>query len=225
MDERERQQTESIEIRIRGTASGYMAQAGFLEVVDQETSTAAQVLVSALKKSLKEWREYWKEPKEKAKAAHAILCQREAELVDRIEPVIKSVSAKVVTWTVAEREKAAAAAEARDKAEWEARRREEEAQKKVAAADTFEAAAEVIEAVESAPPPPAEVAAPRMDASQLRDHWVWEVENFEAIPRRYLTTDDRMISEEVTRMKDKTEIPGIRAINKPVLASQFKRRA
>lgn len=224
------EQAQGTELQLRAEVGGYLAQAARMEVVDQETSTAAQILVSGLKAGVKRWKAYWKPHKDRASATLQGLRDSEAEILDRAEPVIKFLSDKIVAWTVAEREKARVAQEARDKAEWEQRRRDEEAAKKIENVSSFEEAAEILAKAEPTKPMPPAVAAPRMDEAQLRDHWVWEVEDFEVIPRRYLATDDRAITEKINATPNKNDetvkglIPGIRIFNRPIVASQFKRR-
>jgi len=203
------------EIQLRAEIGGYLGQVAGIRVVDQETSTAAQVGVGALKGILKRWKEYWKEPKDKAKSVLDSLRAKEAELADRIQPQIDRLSKEIVDWTVAERRKAAEAEEKRRKAEWEARRAEEAREKTLAAAVDFEdvpapAAVEL--------PPPA--VKPLVNEVQMRDNWTWEVEDFERIPRRFLKVDEGAITREVKALRDKAEIPGIRVRNKPILASR-----
>lgn len=220
-----------IETKIKSGADKLLRDAASLQVVDQESSSRAQAIVATLKGVVKDWRLYWKEPKEKAKAAHAALCARENELLERVEPAIKGLSDKVVRWTVAEREKARIEQEAREKAEWEARQREEKANAKLEQATTFEEAAEALEEAKPTTPLPPEPVKPKLDQSQLRDHWVWEVEEFDKIPRLYLIPDPDAINDRIAAVANKTDesvknlIPGIRVFNRPILATQFKRRS
>jgi hypothetical protein len=205
----------SFEIQVRAEANGYLGQAKGLRVVDQETSTAAQVLVSKLKDIVKSWRAYWKPHRDRAAATLQGLRDSEASLVDTIQPHITRLSGEVVSWTEAERHKAFEAEEKRKKAEWEARRAEEAQQKTLATAIDFED----VPAPVVVPLPPVAVK-PKVDEGQLRDHWTWEVEEFEKIPHKFLKTDDGEITRYVTEFKDKAEIPGIRVFNKPILAQK-----
>jgi len=211
----------SFEIQVRAEANGYLGQAKGLRVVDQETSTAAQVVVSKLKDIIKNWRAYWKPHRDRAAATLQGLRESEASLPDIIKPHIDRLSGEVVAWTEAERRKALAAEEKREKAEWEARRAEEAQQKTLATAIDFED----VPAPVVVPLPPAAVK-PKVDEGQLRDHWVWEVEEFENIPHQYLVTDDGAIRRKIDETPNKTEdsvkglIPGIRVFNKPILAQK-----
>ena len=207
----------SFEIQLRNEISGYVRQAQGLRVVDQETSTAAQVVVSKLKDLLKGWKEYWKSSKDKVSAALQDLRDKEAVGVNIIQPEVARLSGEVVAWTEAERRKAFEAEEKLRKAEWEARRAEEAQQKTLATAIEFED----VPAPVVVPLPPAPVK-PKVDEAQLRDHWTWELipGEFEKIPHRFLKTDDGEITRYVTEFKDKAEIPGIRVFNKPILAQK-----
>lgn len=195
-----------IETKIRAGADKLLQDSRSLQVVDQESSSKVQAIVATLKGLVKDWKFYWKDPKDKAKATHASICARENELLDRVEPAIKALSDKVVCWTVAEREKARIAQEAREKAEWEARQKEKEAAPKIEAATTFEEAAEALaEAQPTEPLPPAPVK-PKMEDSQLRDHWIFEVEFFDLVPRRFLKIDDEAVSNLIHETKDKASL-------------------
>ena len=215
----------TVEVKIKTTISGLLRQAEGLEVVDQESADAAGAIVKGLKAELKSWEGYWEEPKAKAKAAHAILCDREGEVSKRVKPVISRLSEMASTWFYAEREKFRKAKEDRERAEWEAKRKVEEAEKKVEAASGFEGAAAAIAEIPHENLGPAPVAATVEDA-QFRDHWLWEVDEFDLIPRRFLAPDKAAIDDEIAAKKDKTEesvknlIPGIRIFNKPIMASK-----
>lgn len=209
---------ENIESQIKQQGLVLAVEASALQVVDQESATRASGIVAGLKDVVSKWKAYWKEPKAKAKAAHSILCEREAELLKRIEPAITYASSRLAAWTMAEREKARKEQEAREKAEWEARQKEQEAASKLDEVIDFEEAAKIAEAARpKAPLPPAPVQ-PVLDGLQMRDHWVFEVEDLEKVPRHYLMLDQSMVQAEVTRLKDKTDIPGIRVFNNPIMA-------
>lgn len=209
---------------IRTQAEAFLAEAAKIQVVDQSSSDMAQAVLVRIKDRVKAWKSFWKVHKDKAKDLLDGLRASEAELLDKADPVMASLSGKIVAWTTAEREKARIAKEAREKAEWEASQKEREAAARLENATTFEAAAAIMEkAKPTAPLPPAAVA-PRTDDVQIRDHWVWEVDDFEKIPRQFLKTDDGMITRHVTEFKDKTNIPGIRVFNRPIVAAQPKRR-
>ncbi|HUX39334.1 MAG TPA: hypothetical protein VMV44_15650 [Rectinemataceae bacterium] len=218
----------TVEVKIKTTISGLLRQAESLRVVDQETADAAGAVVAGLKAKLKEWEDYWREPKAKAKSAHAILCDREGEVTKRVKPIIARLSEMASAWIYAEREKFRKAKEDRERAEWEAKRKVEEAEKKVEAASGFEEAAAAIAEIPHEDLGPAPVA-PVVEDAQFRDHWLWELEEFDLVPRRFLTPDKDAIDNAIAAQKDKTEesvknlIPGIRIYNKPIMAS--KRRS
>ena len=212
------------EAEIKAKANGYLAMARTIEVVSEETSLAAQTLIVGIKEVVKRWKNEWAPLKASAKAHHQLICDREGVLLKEAEPIIARLSGKIAEWVVAEREKAARAEEDRREAEWRANRAQAEAESKIANAVSFEEAAAVVV------PEPAILPAvekPVLAGVQVRDKWEWEVEDFDRIERRWLKADEEMIGREVTRLKDKCVIPGIRVFNKPYTASapnQFKRR-
>jgi len=218
----------TVEVKIKTTISGLLHQAEGLEVVDQESADAAGAIVKGLKSELKSWEAYWEDPKAKAKAAHSILCDREGEVTKRVRPIIARLSEKASAWFYSEREKFRKAKEDRERAEWEAKRKIEEAEKKVEASSGFEAAAAAIAEIPQEDLGPAPEA-PRVEDAEFRDNWLWEVDNFERIPPRFLTTDKKAIEEFIDAKKNKTEesvknlIDGIRVYNKPIMA--VKRRS
>jgi hypothetical protein len=210
----------TVEVKIKSNITGLLRQAESLEVVDQETANTAGVIASGLKSWLRQWEDYWRKPKAKAKEAHAILCEREGEITKRVKPIIARLSEMTSAWIYVEREKFKKAQEERERAEWEANQKMREAESKLEDVVNFEDATAIIEEAkpnEPLPPPPVK---PAVEAAQFRDHWKFRVIDFEIIPRRYLKVDESMIQEHVTKNKDKTDIPGIEAYNEPIMATR-----
>jgi DNA polymerase III alpha subunit (gram-positive type) len=58
-------------------------------------------------------------------------------------------------------------------------------------------------------------------ASTLRDNWVLEVDKESDIPREYCVPDWPRLNKLAKVEKDKLRIPGVRAVNKPVLATRL----
>jgi len=133
--------------------------------------------------------------------------------------------------------------EAREKAEREAREAEEAAEQarkdaeasgdETAASDAAQEAAEARQELDNlkAPPPPASVAKAEKtkgamgSSADLRDNWVWEVEDITKVPAKYLKEPIEcvrkpMLNSEVKALKDKTDIPGIRVFNDPQLVTR-----
>ena len=216
---------ENQEIQLENYTLGLLRQAETLEVVDQDSADAAGVLVAALKSKLKEWEAYWREPKEKARAAHVLLCDREGEVSKRVKPAIARLSEMASAWIYAEREKFRKAKEARERAEWEANRKAEEAESKVEAVSGFEGMATAIAEI----PPPADLGpapeAPRVEDAQFRDHYVFEVEDYDLVPRRFLKVDDEAVNNYIHETKDKAslKVPGLKFTNKPIMATRRSR--
>jgi len=58
--------------------------------------------------------------------------------------------------------------------------------------------------------------------STFVDRWVYEIEDENLIPREYLTPDLKKIGQEVAHKKDRTNIPGIKVKNDPIIRSGRK---
>ena len=217
----------ALEVRIKSSLETGLQEAAGLKVVDQESADRAGIIVAGLKAGIKEWEDYWREPKAKAKAAHAILCDREGAVLKRVKPVIVHLGDQASDWVLIQREKFRKAKEERERAEWEAKRKVEKAEEKVEAASGFESMASAIAEIPPVDLGPAP-AAPRVEGIEFRDNLIWERVDFDKIPKRFLTEDKKAIDEEIDA-KDKATIgdglsviAGIRVYNKPIPA--MKRR-
>lgn len=72
--------------------------------------------------------------------------------------------------------------------------------------------------------PPAPVIHAKVEgAPMFGEDWIFEVTNEALVPREYLTLDDVKIGKVVRAMKDKTNIPGIKAVSRP--RATFRRQA
>jgi len=57
----------------------------------------------------------------------------------------------------------------------------------------------------------------KADGVNLRDNWTFEIVDESLIPREYLIPDEVKIRKVVVALKDKTNIPGVKAINRPII--------
>lgn len=214
---------QSVELELRQGGLSLVKQLQAVKVVDQQSATLVSERISILKSVIAKWKDYWKEPKAKAKAAHAILCEREGDLLKVLEPAVKASSDDLAYWAMIEREKARKEQEARDKAAWEQRQKEREADEKAKAAVNFEDAAAIIEAAKPTEPLPPAPALPQTGDQTIRDHWKYRVIDLDLVPRPFLCLDDTMVGNYVQEHKGETQIPGIEVYNEPIVAQ--KRRS
>lgn len=57
----------------------------------------------------------------------------------------------------------------------------------------------------------------------FRDNWTFEVVDAELVPREYLMVDEKAIASVVKGLKEKTDIPGVRVFNKPIVAAKSRK--
>lgn len=74
-----------------------------------------------------------------------------------------------------------------------------------------ELAEEIIQEEVYVPPVTVQRAVPKVSGVVFRTYWKWEIVNAKLIPREYLIPDAVRIGKIVSDMKDKTNIPGIKA--------------
>lgn len=217
---------ENIETQIKQQGLALTNEAAALQVVDQESATRVSGIVANMKDTISKWKAYWKPLKAKAKAVHAEVCDKEAELLKRVGPAMVQLSSRLATWTMAEREKARRDQEIREKAEWEARQKEREAESKLEEVIDFEEASRIAEAAKPTAPLPPAPAQPVLDGLSMRDHWKFRVVEFDLVPKRFLMVDERAVQAEIDDRKDKRAaveffLPlGIEVYNDPIIASK-----
>jgi len=61
----------------------------------------------------------------------------------------------------------------------------------------------------------------KADGTHLRKHWTWQLEDINKVPKEYFILDELKINSIVRTMKDKTNIPGIRAFQEPTIATRL----
>ena len=120
--------------------------------------------------------------------------------------------------------------EAEEKArriEWERQQVERQAALKAFEAEAKGNAKEAKEIIEEsltrnqiASPPPIIPEKPKTEGISMRDDWDFEVIDSTVIPREYLIPDEHLIRRVVKSMKDKTNIPGIRAYAKKTISAK-----
>jgi len=81
------------------------------------------------------------------------------------------------------------------------------------------AAEAVLESPVVAPPVIVAKSTPKVEGIQYREQWTYQVFDMSAVPREYLTLDEKKVGAVVRAMKGMTNIPGIRAISERVIAA------
>lgn len=178
-----------------------------LVISNQDDASYASEAIVTLKGIKDRWNEYWKGPEDAAKKAREEISQKKKALLDIIDPVIKAVSTRLAAWKQGEMERYRKEKEEAERAEWERRKlmRSEEAPE-------FEDIAVVL--------PQEAPSKPVTDGLVMRDHYRFEVVDFEKVPNAYLKVviNEDAVQAEVDAKKDKANIPGIRVWNDPIMA-------
>lgn len=185
-----------------------------IRVIDAPSYALAAERVKGLA-SLKKHITDWFEPLVKqANQAHKALTGRRAEELKPIEAEEARLRREMTAWN-AEQQRRQREEEARLAAE--AKRREEEFALQEAAMLQAQGVseAEAMAVVEQAIAAPAPIitlptAAPKVDGISYRSEWRWQVDNEAAVPREYLSVNEKAIGGVVRALKGATRIPGVR---------------
>ena len=226
-------------IEIREKAITLASQAEGLVVRDQETANRASELILAGKEMIKRIRDYFAPLKRAADESKRKLLEAEKAELSKIEPVVEKLSASLTAWRLEQERKRREAEEAARRAELERKRLEEELLRKAEEARRLEEEKKRLEGEEAAKkareelerkaleeiaakeaeiiPPPPIPEKPKTEGLTLRENWTFEIVDESLIPREYLVPDPVKIRKMVQVMKDRTNIPGIRVFNNPIV--------
>lgn len=191
-------------------------QARALTISSNELYVQADNACVGLKELEKEIVATFKEPKEKAWAAHKSIVAAEAKHLDPVVEARKLYKQKMAIWSDAqekirrdeeERQRVAA----QKAAEEEAIRLAEQAQK---AGNTEEAEA-IIQAPVVSEPVIVERTIPKT-ATVLRKVWTFKVVNAALIPRQYLTVDEVALRKQAQATGNAVMVPGVEFYQKAV---------
>ena len=199
-----------------------------LEVTDKVSADRASEIIVAGKKLIKAIKDYFDPMKKAADEAKRRILETERQELSKIEPVVADLSAKVSRWLADEERRRREAEEARRRAERDRLMLEAELAMKAKEAERIKNESErrvfedqVINEIaqrEAELQPVPDV--PTMSKAQgvtLRDNWSFEIVDESLIPREFLKPDEVKIRSVVIAQKDKTNIPGIRAVNRPII--------
>jgi len=199
-----------------------------LEVTDKVSADRASEIIVAGKKLIKAIKDYFDPMKKAADEAKRRILETERQELSKIEPVVADLSAKVSRWLADEERRRREAEEARRRAERDRLMLEAELAMKAKEAERIKNESErrvfedqVINEIaqrEAELQPVPDV--PTMSKAQgvtLRDNWSFEIVDESLIPREFLKPDEVKIRSVVIAQKDKTNIPGIKAVNRPII--------
>jgi len=185
-----------------------------LTITTNEDYERGNALLKDIKTKIKAVKEYWKEPKAAAQAAHKQLVARETTMLKPLETAENAIKKAMLTYT-AEREKAA-----REAAEAARRERDAEAQRLEAIAAQAEAqgdddTAEIMrDMAEAVPVRAVEVSAPSVKGTSVRKVWKARVTDEKLVPAYFDGYELREINmtmlNNLARWKEgRMEIPGV----------------
>jgi hypothetical protein len=199
-----------------------------LEVTDKVSADRASEIIVAGKKLIKAIKDYFDPMKKAADEAKRRILETERQELGKIEPVVADLSAKVSRWLADEERRRREAEEARRRAERDRLMLEAELAMKAKEAErikneserrVFEDKAinEIAQREAELQPVPDVPTASKAQGVTLRDNWSFEIVDESLIPREFLKPDEVKIRSVVIAQKDKTNIPGIKAVNRPII--------
>ncbi len=199
-----------------------------IEVVDKASADKASELIVAGKKLIKAIKEYFEPMKKAADESKRRILETERQELSKIEPIVSELSTKVSRWLADEERRRREAEEAKRRAEMERLRLEAELEAKAREAERIKNESErrlvedrIIDEVarkEAELQPVPDIPAPaKAEGVSLRENWTFEIVDESLIPREYLIPDEVKIRKVVVALKDKTNIPGVKAINRPII--------
>lgn len=190
-------------------------QAKVVKVTDSETYITAGSLWKQIGDMITEIKDTFDPICEAAYRAHKAATEKRAKYLNPLTQAQKDVK-KLMSDYDAEQERIRLAEEARLR---ELARKEEEERKLQEAIQAelegnHEAAEKIIQEPVQVAPVVVPKATPKMVGGPVyQTRWKFEITDAEKVPREYLMIDEQKIGKIVTALKDKTNIPGIRAFS------------
>ena len=198
-----------------------------LQVTDNETYAQAGTLLIGYKELGKTIKNYFKPLKENTHKAWEVICDREKEELNKLQPGIQHLNKQMVTYNI-EQEQIRKAEEdrLRDEAEKAERERRLGLVLKAVEAGEEEEAKAILEEPGFIPPPIVEKTVPKQVGLAMVTMWEAEIIDESIIPREYLITKPNIakINYVVRALKDKTNISGIKAVPKVFMRGTGRQR-
>ena len=183
-----------------------------LQVTDNETYAQAGTLLIGYKELGKTIKNYFKPLKENTHKAWEVICDREKEELNKLQPGIQHLNKQMVTYNI-EQEQIRKAEEDRLRDEAEKAERERRlglALKAVEAGEEEEAKA-ILEEPGFIPPPIVEKTVPKQAGLAMVTIYKWRLVDINKVPKPYLQlrVNEAAVNQTVKALKAQTNIPGI----------------
>ena len=183
-----------------------------LQVTDNETYAQAGTLLIGYKELGKTIKDYFKPLKENTHKAWEVICDREKEELNKLQPGIQHLNKQMVTYNI-EQEQIRKAEEDRLRDEAEKAERERRlglALKAVEAGEEEEAKA-ILEEPGFIPPPIVEKTVPKQAGLTMVTIYKWRLVDINKVPKPYLQlrVNEAAVNQTVKALKAQTNIPGI----------------
>ncbi len=193
----------ALEVEVRGLLH-YAEVRAIATDADVKTATEDLSLLSKLKKAIADKRKDWLTPiKNHLDAVDAVF----KSLSTPLDQADKLTRSKILAYR-AEQECKAREAEEINRLRMEAAKKEMELKGELT---------ESVNLVEVVPTLPKTIRT-EVGSAGMRDNWTYEVVDFAALPNEYKVPDTAMLNSIAKKYHDQKPIPGVKFINKPILA-------
>jgi len=183
-----------------------------LQVTDNETYAQAGTLLIGYKELGKTIKDYFKPLKENTHKAWEVICDREKEELNKLQPGIQHLNKQMVTYNI-EQEQIRKAEEdrLRDEAEKAERERRLGLVLKAVEAGEEEEAKAILEEPGFIPPPIVEKTVPKQVGLAMVTIYKWRLVDINKVPKPYLQlrVNEAAVNQTVKALKAQTNIPGI----------------
>jgi len=219
------QEEQGLENQLAAVGVNTVKDANELVINDAASHKLAADFLIEIKKRMKAVTDYWKEPKEAAKAAHQKIVNLEKAMMNPLSDAEATIKQKMVAYqAAAEKARKAAEAEAARLQREERERMLAQAVKAEAAGDTVGAEVNLaMAAIVEDMAPPIVAAAPKVDGISTRKVWKARVIDPMLVPImangfEIRPVDMKMLQSIATTGKGKVSIPGVEFYEDTVLA-------
>jgi hypothetical protein len=181
-----------------------------LRITDDASYTAAVQLLGAIREGIRMVRAYWEEPVKRARSAWMSLTERRDQMLDPLIVTESSTKHAVLAYKMEAEQRARAAEQAaRAALEREARATQAALAEELREFGHADKAAEIASLPVSVPPVVMQ-STPPVDGLSYREAWTFEVTDAAAVPREYLTIDDKKLAALARAMKADARVTGVR---------------
>ena len=207
------EQTQLKELRTQ--SSHFPERAGFIVVNSQNTLTRANDFLKDIKAFLKHLDDFFDDNINRLHKAHKEAKAQKTHFEEPPKRALAIVREEIRKYLV---EQEGLRRKAEEKVRQEREEKFEEA-RELEKEGKKEEAEQIREDETALAPALPEVA--KAEGTHLRKHWTWEVVDIDKVPKEYFVIDALKINSIVRGMKDKTNIPGIRAFQESTVATRL----